>query len=206
MSPLYAILDVEALGGRPPAPVAALLARSGLRAIQLRAKTLPDRRFHELALACREALAGTAASLWIDDRPDLAAAVGAAGVHLGQRDLPPAAARRMVGPGCRIGLSTHDEDQVAAAAADPDVDLVAVGPVFATTSKTAPAPVVGLDLVRRARAATAKPLVAIGGIDAGNLAGVLAAGADAVAVLSALCRGDLEENLGRLLAAARDAA
>jgi len=132
--------------------------------------------------------------------------VPAAGVHLGQRDLPPAAARRVVGPDCRIGLSTHDDEQLAAAAADPDVDLVAVGPVFPTASKASPDPVVGLGFVRRARAATSKPLVAIGGIDAGNLAQVLAAGADEVAVLSALCRGDLEDNLGRLLAAARDAA
>ncbi len=203
MSPLYAILDVAALGDRSPARAAALLARSGVGSIQLRAKALPDRRLHALALECRRAVEGTGAALWIDDRPDVAAAVEADGVHLGQHDLPPGAARTVVGPGCRIGLSTHDADELAAAAADPEVDLVAVGPVFPTRSKAAPDPVVGLDFVRRARAATTKPLVAIGGIDAGNLARVLAAGADAVAVLSALCRGDLEENLGRLLEATR---
>jgi thiamine-phosphate pyrophosphorylase len=206
MSPIYAILDVGALGERSPAKAAALLADSGIETIQLRAKALPDRHLYTLAEECRRAVDGSGAALWIDDRPDVAAAVGADGVHLGQRDLPPAEARKVVGPECRIGLSTHDDQQLAAAAADPDVDLVAVGPVFPTASKAAPDPVVGLSFVRRARAATAKLLVAIGGIDADNLAEVLAAGADEVAVLSALCRGDLEQNLGRLLAAARHAA
>ncbi len=206
LGPVYAILDATALGERSPARGAEILARAGVRSIQLRAKGVSDRRLHALALECQQAVAGTGASLWIDDRSDVAAAVGAAGVHLGQRDLPPSAARTVVGAACRIGLSTHDGEQLAAADADPEVDLVAVGPVFPTTSKASPDPVVGLEFVRRARTATAKPLVAIGGIDAGNLAAVLAAGADAVAVLSALCRGDLEENLGRLLAAARDAA
>ncbi len=141
----------------------------------------------------------------MDDRADLAALFPVAGLHVGQRDLPPAAARRVVGGGVRIGLSTHDEEQLAAADEDPDVDVIAVGPVFPTTGKAHPDPVVGLDFVRWARERTRKRLVAIGGIDAGNLAAVLAAGADAGGgARRRLQRGirDMRANCRRLLAAA----
>jgi thiamine-phosphate pyrophosphorylase len=144
----------------------------------------------------------------VDDRADLAALFPVDGVHVGQRDLPPAAARQVVGADVRIGLSTHDEEQFAAADADPAVDVIAVGPVFPTTGKEDPDPVVGLPLVRWARERTRKPLVAIGGIDAGNVAEVLAAGADAAAVLGAICRGGVREvraNCRRLMIAARAA-
>ena len=199
---IYAIADAGALGaGGVPGAVAAM-AGEGIGWIQLRAKGLPGDALFRLAEACCRAAEGSAARLWIDDRADLAALFPFAGLHLGQADLPPGAARRAIGERPWIGFSTHDDDQLAAAAADPAVDVVAVGPVFPTASKDRPDPVVGLDFVRRARAATAKPLVAIGGIDAGNLAEVLAAGADAVAVLSAVCRGDVAANSRRLLAAA----
>jgi thiamine-phosphate pyrophosphorylase len=113
-----------------------------------------------------------------------------------------------VGANVKIGLSTHDEGQFAAADADPAVDVIAVGPVFPTTGKEDPDPVVGLELVRWARERTRKPLVAIGGIGAGNVASVLAAGADAAAVLGAVCRGGVREvraNCLRLTAAAEGA-
>ena len=107
------------------------------------------------------------------------------------------------GPPVWIGLSTHGEEQLLAADADPDVDVIAVGPVFPTTGKESPDPVVGLDFVRWARSRTAKPLVAIGGIGSGNLAEVLAAGADTAAVIGAVCRGgEVLVNCRRLLAAA----
>jgi len=219
---VYAIADAAACGDRPaeqalPA-VAAAMAAAGVGWIQLRAKPRPpappidDRRLYDLVAATRAAIAGTGAHLWIDDRADLAALFPVRGVHLGQRDLPPAAARRVVGDEILIGLSCHDEAQLTAAAADPDVDVVAVGPVFATASKQRPDPVVGLDLVRRARrilddAAAARSthrqaLVAIGGIDAANLRRVLEAGADSVAVLAAACRPPVAESCRRLLAAA----
>jgi thiamine-phosphate pyrophosphorylase len=196
--PVYGIADATALGGASPAAAAAAMARGGVSWVQLRAKEASDAELHELAAASARALEGTGALLWIDDRPDVAALVGAAGVHLGQEDLPPAAARRVVGGGVWIGRSTHDREQVLEADRDPDVDVIAVGPVFATASKERPDPVVGLELVAWARRATRKPLVAIGGIDASNLASVLAAGADAAAVISALCRGDVEANARRL--------
>jgi len=203
--PVYAIADVGILGQRPglsvPRAVAAM-AGAGCGWIQLRAKGLPDGALYDLALACREAVEASGASLWIDDRTDVAVLSRAAGVHLGQEDLPAAAARQVAGPDLWIGRSTHDANQVLAADRDPAVDVVAVGPVFDTGTKERPDPVVGLEMVRRARALTRKPLVAIGGIDHTNIGAVLEAGADAAAVISAVCRGDVEENVRRLAEAA----
>lgn len=205
---VYAIADAAALGGRPIESAVAAMAAAGVRWIQVRPKPRPpaprpsDRELFALHAAAVEAVSGTGAELWVDDRADLAALFPVAGLHLGQRDLPPAAARPLVGDGLWIGRSTHDDEQLAAAADDPEVDVVAVGPVFATRGKERPDPPVGLELVRRARRATPKPLVAIGGIDETNLAAVLDAGADSVAVLGAACRGDVAAACGRLLAAA----
>jgi thiamine-phosphate pyrophosphorylase len=201
--PLYAIADLGALGeARLPEAVAAM-ARAGVGWIQLRLKAgAPDGELYRLAAECARRVEGSAASLWMDDRADLAALLPFAGLHLGQEDLPPVAARGVVGDEVWIGLSTHDEGQVLAAEADPDVDVVAFGPVFPTTGKGRPAPVVGLEGLRRARGLTGKPLVAIGGITAGNVGEVLAAGADAAAVLGAICRGHVEDNCRRLAAAA----
>jgi thiamine-phosphate pyrophosphorylase len=199
---LYGIADAGVLGAAGVAPAAAAMAAAGIRTIQVRAKTLSGAALHRLLEACCRAVEGSGARLWIDDRADLAALFPVAGLHLGQRDLPPGAARRVVGEGVAIGLSTHDAGQLAAAAADPEVDLVALGPIFATASKERPDPAVGLGLLARARALSPKPLVAIGGIDGSNLAAELAAGADAAAVLGALCRGDVAANSRRLAAAA----
>jgi thiamine-phosphate pyrophosphorylase len=199
---IYAIADAEALGrlGDTSLPVAvAAMAEAGVRWIQLRAKRLAGSDLYRALEASCRAVEGSGAALWVDDRADLAALFPVAGVHVGQADLPPAAARRVVGPELWIGQSTHGEAQLEAADEDPDVDVIAVGPVFATASKERPDPVVGLELVRWARARTAKPLVAIGGIGAENAAAVLAAGADAVAVLGAVCRGDVAESCRRLL-------
>lgn len=199
---IYAIADAEALHPTPlPAGVAAM-AEAGVRWIQVRAKKLSGRDFFQALEDCCRALEGSGADLWVDDRADLAALFPVAGLHVGQTDLPPAAARVVVGRAVRIGLSTHDERQLAAADADPEVDVIAVGPIFPTTGKERPDPVVGLDFLRRARTRTAKPLVAIGGIGAGNVAAVLAAGADRAAVLGAVCRGDVRANCRELLAAA----
>jgi len=204
-SPLYAIADAEALRPRLLPAAVAEMAAAGVRWIQLRGKRLSGQEWYSALAGCCRALEGSGAELWVDDRADLAALFAVQGLHLGQADLPPAAARRVVGRSVKLGLSTHDEVQVAAADADPEVDVIAVGPVFPTTGKERPDPVVGLDFVRRARARTSKRLVAIGGIDAGNVAAVLAAGADAAAVLGAVCRGetgDIGANCRRLLAAA----
>jgi thiamine-phosphate pyrophosphorylase len=204
--PIYAIADADALAPRPVAGAVAEMAAAGVLSIQVRAKRWSGRQWHEAVEACCRELEGSGAALWLDDRADLAALFPVAGVHLGQADLPPAAARRVIGDRRWIGQSTHDRRQLAAAGADPEVDMIAVGPIFPTTGKARPDPVVGLELLRRARAATAKPLLAIGGIDAGSVAAVLAAGADAAVVLGAVCRGDVRANCRRLLAAAGMAA
>lgn len=199
---IYAIADAEALGAAPLPQAVGALAEAGISWIQVRAKRLSGGELYRVVEACCREIEGSGAALWIDDRADLAALFPVAGVHVGQTDLPPAAVRRVVGEEMWIGLSTHGEAQLAAADADPEVDVVAVGPVFPTAGKERPDPVVGLDFVRRARSRTAKPLVAIGGIDAETVRAVLEAGADAAVVLGAVCRGDLGKNARRLLAAA----
>ncbi len=203
--PLYAIADAGMLSAAALPSAVAAMAAAGVTTIQIRGKHLAGREWYRVVADCCRAVQGSAARLWVNDRADLAALFPAvAGVQVGQDDLPPPAVRRVVRPDCWIGQSTHDAVQLAAADADPDVDLIAVGPVFPTTSKHAgaPDPAVGVDFVRQARARTAKPLVAIGGLDERNLAAVLAAGADAAVVLSAVCRGDVGANCRRLLDAA----
>jgi thiamine-phosphate pyrophosphorylase len=199
---VYAVADVETLGRERAADAVAAMAEAGIGTIQLRAKRTPDDEIARLAETIAMRLAGWPGGLWIDDRVDLALAFPFAGVHLGQRDLPPGRARELLPPDRAIGWSTHDAAQAAAGERDAAVDWLAIGPVFATASKEDSDPVVGLDGVAAARAVTKKPLVAIGGIDADNLGRVLAAGADAAAVLSAICRGDVAANSRRLLRAA----
>ncbi len=202
---LYTIADHDALAGRALPAAVASMALAGVRWIQVRAKRLPGRLLYEQLAECCRAVAGSGVTLWVDDRPDLAALLPLGGVHLGQHDLPAAAARPLLPAATLLGGSSHDLEQLAALAADPAVDIAAVGPVFPTASKGDPHPAVGLAMVTAARSLTDKPLVAIGGIDEDNLAAVLAAGADAVAVLAAACRGDVGERCRCLLAAAEAA-
>lgn len=184
-SRLYPLTDTS-ISGLSHARQVAQLCEGGARIIQLREKHLAPQEFYrEAELAVSEAH-HRGARLIINDRADIAVAVGADGVHLGQDDLPPEAARGLMGPDAIIGLSTHNLDQALAAAKLP-IDYIAIGPIFATTTKANPEPIVGLDGLRRVRDAIAAiPLVAIGGITAENAAEVIAAGADAVAVISAL--------------------
>ncbi|MFB3813707.1 MAG: thiamine phosphate synthase [Terriglobales bacterium] len=129
----------------------------------------------------------SAVRLIMNDRADLCLAAGFDGVHVGQDDLSPAAARMIVGESAWVGVSTHNPEQVAEADGWP-VDYIAVGPVFATASKANPDPVIGVEGVRQARALTRRPLVAIGGITRANCRAVIEAGADSVAVISDLLR------------------
>jgi len=128
---------------------------------------------------------GNSANLVMNDRADLAIAAGFNGVHLGQDDLPPEDARRVIGTELWLGFSTHNPEQVLAAD-KTSADYIAIGPVFATASKDRPDPVIGLEGVRHARELTRKPLVAIGGITRENCRMVIEAGADSVAVISGL--------------------
>lgn len=184
-SPLYAILDRSVARGRDlPALLDAVLA-GGCRLVQLREKTMPLGDLlplaRSLARRCREA----DALLIINDRADLALAAGADGLHVGQDDLPARQARALLPPGMILGVSTHDPEQARRAVAD-GADYVAVGSIFPTTTK-AGFQLVGPELIRRVRPEVPVPLVGIGGITAENACAVLGAGADAVAVISALC-------------------
>lgn len=194
---LYPITDVRLSGLTHAAQVAALI-EGGASFIQLREKDLAPRQFYEQAEEALRIARRHCVPLIINDRADIALALGADGVHLGQDDLAPAAARRLLGPRAIIGFSTHSIAQ-AIAAARSDVDYIAIGPVFATSTKENSEPAIGLDGLRRVRAAVTAgmPLVAIGGITRENAGAVLAAGADAVAVISALAAAANPAGLAR---------
>ncbi len=158
---------------------------AGVTLLQYRNKTGDDAEVLADALVLRAAAPVGRCTLILNDYPRLAVAAGFEGVHLGQEDLSPEEARALVGYERMVGVSTHTPEQLAAAERSL-ADYVAIGPVFATATKENPDPVVGLEGVRRARAMTNKPLVAIGGITLENCRAVLDAGADSVAVISAI--------------------
>jgi thiamine-phosphate pyrophosphorylase len=172
----------------------------GVDVFQLRDKALGDERLLAAAARARELCAAAGALFVVNDRPDLAAAADADGVHVGQDDAPVAAARAAVGDGRLVGLSTHTREQVDAAAG---VDLIGVGPVHATPTKQG-RPAVGLDLVRHAATHARVPWFAIGGLHAGNLAPVLAAGAERISVVRAIAEADDPEAAARTLRAMVD--
>ncbi|MFL6255888.1 MAG: thiamine phosphate synthase [Pyrinomonadaceae bacterium] len=182
---LYPITD-RRLSGLTHAEQVARLCEGGARLVQLREKHLPACEFHAEAAEALRVARLFGAKLIINDRADVALVVGADGVHLGQGDMPPEAARLVLGKEKIVGFSTHSVEQASAAARLP-VDYIAIGPVFDTASKENPDPVVGLEGVRRVRAAIGTlPLVAIGGIKSASAPSVLEAGADSVAVIGAL--------------------
>ena len=185
LSNVYPITDVQ-LSGLSHAEQVRLLSLGGARFIQLREKRLAPLEFYEHAKTAVAFARRNSVQLIINDRVDVALAVGAHGVHLGQDDLPPDAARTLLGSEAIIGYSTHNIEQAIEATKLP-IDYLAAGPIFATATKTDTAPVLGLDGLRAVRRAIGEfPLVAIGGITSGNARDVLAAGADSVAVISAL--------------------
>lgn len=188
--------------GRALADLVRAAISGGVDIVQLREKHLPDDELILLARSTRALCAQLDALMIVNDRPDLALAAGADGVHVGQDDMPVAAVRELVGPELLIGLSTHSPAQIDQA--DPAlVDYIGVGPVHETPTKPG-RPAVGLELVRYAAANAPVPFFAIGGIDAGNLAGVLAAGASRVCVLRAVADADEPERAARELRAHLD--
>lgn len=178
---VYPLTDVH-LSGLSHAEQVRLLSEGGASLIQLREKRMPALEFYEQARFAQR----SGVRLIINDRIDIALAVGASGVHLGQDDMPPEAARRLLGPQAIIGYSTHNIDQAVSATKLP-INYLAIGPIFATTTKCDTAPVLGLDGLRAVRNTIGQfPLVAIGGITSTNAREVIDAGADSVAVISAL--------------------
>jgi thiamine-phosphate pyrophosphorylase len=181
---LYVILDA-ALITSPERDCAASLVEAGVRLLQYRNKSASARRYLESSRELAELLCPRVVSFFVNDRPDVAFLAGASGVHVGQEDLDVEQARGVVGREKLVGVSTHNLEQFERAATS-SADYIAVGPIFSTSSKTDPDPVVGLDFVRKVRGLTKKPIVAIGGITLERAASVIEAGADSVAVISGI--------------------
>jgi thiamine-phosphate pyrophosphorylase len=187
---LYAIIDVS-----PANPIqttlsfAEKLVSGGVRLIQLRAKHASPHQLYDMARTLINALSGSRTlrdlKIIVNDRPDIAAVVGAAGVHVGQDDLPVEGARKVCASPLWVGVSTHNLEQLREADGT-SADYIALGPIFRTVTKESPDPVVGLDFLRAARKLTRKPLVAIGGITVQSAGEVFRAGADSVAVIGDL--------------------
>ena len=172
----------------------AAAVRGGVDLVQLRDKTLDD----DGLVAAAEAFRGHDALFILNDRPDLVEACGADGVHVGQDDETPAAARALVGPDRIVGRSTHAPDQAAAADADPDVDYLAVGPVHETPTKPG-RPAAGLHYVAHAASSVGKPWFAIGGLDASNVHEVVERGATRIVVVRAITEAEDPERAAREL-------
>jgi thiamine-phosphate pyrophosphorylase len=167
--------------------LAEALTASGVELIQYRNKTATSRQFFEISRRLSNALGPRGVRLIVNDRPDIALLAGAGGVHVGQDDLSVEDARAVCGANRWVGISTHTLDQVVAADST-SADYIAFGPIFATATKKNPDPVVGTELLRKARQLTKKPLVAIGGITLERAAEVYRAGADSLAVIRDLIR------------------
>jgi len=197
---LYAITD-RRLSGLSISEQVSQLIDGGARLIQIRAKELSAAELLREAEASINLARASGARIIINDRADVALALKADGVHLGQDDLPPQAARQLLGPEAIVGFSTHTLEQAIAARSQP-VNYIAFGPVFPTTTKKKPDPVVGVDAISRVKEIVGDmPLVAIGGITAENAPTVLSAGADAVAMIGALCapQGSIGQNTAKII-------
>jgi len=186
---LYLVTDRSLARGRTLVDLVGAAVQGGATCVQLREKSLSTRDFLAEALALKALLAPRGIPLVINDRIDVALACGAEGVHLGQSDMPPQEARSLLPPHVFIGWSVETPQDVQRAA-DLPVDYLGVSPVFATPTKTDTLTPWGLDGLARVRASTPLPLVAIGGLHASNAGATMAAGADGLAVVSALCSAD----------------
>jgi thiamine-phosphate pyrophosphorylase len=189
---LYLILGERDCGERSPAEIVTAAAKGGMTLLQLREKTASTGAFLQLSRELQTVLDPYRIPLLINDRIDIALAAGTAGVHIGQDDMPVTDARRLLGPDAIIGLTVRSLDEAAAAPLHL-VDYISIGGVFQTTSKDNPNPPIGVDgfteIAAYLRRRTAMPLTAIAGINTGNAADVIRAGADGVAIISAICAG-----------------
>jgi thiamine-phosphate pyrophosphorylase len=183
---LYVILDA-ALLTIPETECAQKLGDAGVRLLQYRNKRASARELFESSRKLVSVLAPLKVSLVANDRADVAALAGANGVHVGQEDLDVEKARQVVGPERLVGVSTHNLEQLQRAAVS-SADYIAVGPIFATGTKSNPDPVVGPEFIRRVRRLTDKPIVAIGGITLMRAPEIIESGADSVAVISDILR------------------
>lgn len=195
---LYLVTDRALSRGRTTIDIVRAAVAGGVTCVQLREKNLSTRAFIAEARLLKCLLAPMGIPLIINDRLDVALAVGADGVHLGQQDMDIVDARRLVGSGTAIGISAESLEDAFRAQAQ-GADYISVSPVFATTTKTDAAAPLGLEGLRRIREAVRLPIVGIGGITADNAAAVIAAGANGVAVISAIVAADFPERAAAAL-------
>lgn len=182
---LHLVTDRSLSRGRSLVEVVAEAVAGGVTCVQLREKSCSTREFLDEALQLKALLQPLGLPLIINDRVDIALAVGADGVHLGQSDMPISHARRLLGPDCLIGISAESVAD-AITAEQQGADYIGISPVFSTPTKTDTAPALGLEGIRQIREQVRIPLVGIGGISAANARQVIAAGADGIAVVTAI--------------------
>ncbi len=182
LPPLYVILDAALLPS-DPIELTRKMLDAGARLFQYRDKTSSSRELLHASQALGLTVRQRGGTFLVNDRADISHLAGASGVHLGQDDLSVAATREVAGNACLIGLSTHNLRQFKAAG-ESSADYIAVGPIFSTSGKRNPDPVVGIDFIQTVRKLTSKPIVAIGGITLERAREVIDAGADSVAVIS----------------------
>ena len=182
---LYLVADADFAPARDLPALVEAAVQGGVTVVQLRAKSLAGRDLIALGRGIAAALEGTGLPLLVNDRPDVALACGAAGVHLGQDDIPVPEARRILGPGATIGVSVNTPDEARRAEVQ-GADYVGAGPAFATATKETDLPVLGPEGIERIKSAVGIPVVAIGGIGAKNALSMARAGADGIAVVSAI--------------------
>ncbi len=196
---LYAIIDPAQAAGRSVDEIAAALLAAGIKLIQIRDKQASSGELYLNAQRLAPAIRKAGGTFIVNDRADVARAVDADGVHVGQNDLPVESARALIGPGKILGFSTHVLEQVREAD-QSSADYIAFGPIFPTLSKQNPDAIVGLSGLGEARKATLKPLVAIGGITLESAGAVIEAGADSVAVIRDLIgASDIQGRAGQFL-------
>lgn len=199
---LYLVTDRPACKGRDLVEVVAAAVRGGVSVVQLREKDCETREFLDLARRVKALLDPLGVALIINDRLDVALACGAAGLHVGQKDMHPADVRRLAGPDLVLGLSVNTLEE-AGAAEGLDLDYLGAGPIFPTATKADAGPAWGLAGLTGLRRSTPRTLVGIGGIGAANARDVTLAGADGLAVVSAICSAPDPEAAAREILAAR---
>lgn len=186
---LYLVTDRALSIGRPLLDIVSAAVRGGVTMVQLREKECDTREFIELGRTVHTITNAADIPLIINDRADVAQVIGAEGLHIGQHDMSYTDARRLLGPKAIIGLSVENEEQARECLSFSGLDYIGASPVFSTPTKTDTAPALGLDGIRRLRNIVGAdlPMVAIGGINQANIQDIIHAGADGVAVVSAIC-------------------
>lgn len=199
LSGLYVITDSRLYSGRSHVDIAREAIAGGARIIQIRDKFASDRDFYDAALQVRELTEEAGAMLFVNDRIDIAASIGADGVNIGQSDLPVEVVRELLGNNALIGVSASDYDEARQAQED-GADYIGFGPVFTTNTKLDAGPISGLDILRQVCREISLPIVAIGGIVIANIGSVAAQGAACAAVVSAVvCAENMADATSRLI-------